>query len=113
MPKDDKIRLRHMLDAAREASALARGRARKDLDSDRALALALVKCIEMAGEAAARLSPEGRALAPGLPWSEIVGMRNRLIHAYFEIDYDRVWDTVVVDLPPLIQALETALGPSP
>jgi uncharacterized protein with HEPN domain len=113
MPKDDRIRLRHMLDAAREAAALAKGRTRSDLDTDRALALALVKCLEMLGEAAARTSPAGRALAPGLPWPEIVGMRNRLIHAYFEIDYDRVWDTVETDLPPLLQALETALGPLP
>ena len=67
----------------------------------------------MAGEAAARTTPAGRSLAPGLPWAEIVGMRNRLIHAYFEIDLDRVWDTVEADLPPLIQALETALGPTP
>jgi len=109
MQKTDTVRLRHMLDAAREALAFAQGRSRADLDKDRMLVLALVKSIEIVGEAASKVSPETRLAVPGLPWSSIVGMRNRLIHAYFDIDLDRVWDTITDDLPPLITELERSL----
>ena len=112
MPKDDAIRLRHMLDAAHEARSFARGRSRADLDSDRMLTLALLKCIEIIGEAAAQIGDEMREQHPGIPWKNIIGMRNRLIHAYHDIDLDRVWDTVVDDLPPLISQLEAALSES-
>jgi uncharacterized protein with HEPN domain len=101
----DLVRVRHMLDAAREAREFARGRQRSDLDEDRQLVLAVVKSIEIVGEAAARISEETRAANPAIPWAAAVGMRNRLVHAYFDIDHDRVWDTVTDDLPPLIVEL--------
>ena len=63
------------------------------------LARALVKDIEIIGEAASRVSQDFRATHPQLPWADIVGMRNRLIHAYFDINLDRVWDTIKKDLP--------------
>jgi uncharacterized protein with HEPN domain len=106
MRRDDQLRLRHMLDAANEAISFACGKSRCDLDSDRMLTLALVKSIEIIGEAAARVTADGRAESPEIPWQDIIGMRNRLIHAYFAIDLDRVWDTVSDDLPPLIAILE-------
>jgi uncharacterized protein with HEPN domain len=99
-----------MLDAAREAMEFARGRRRQDLDRDRMLALTLVKCIEIVGEAAAQVSPEGRAACPRLPWPDMIAMRNRLIHGYFDIDLDRVWDTVKDDLPPLVNELGTRVA---
>ena len=106
MPKDDGVRLRHMLDAAREAVSFTRERSRADLESDRMLVLSLIKCIEIVGEAASRVTGETQRRAPEVPWQDIVGMSNRLIHAYYDIDLDRVWDTVLDDLPPLIEALE-------
>lgn len=106
MSNDDAHRIRHILDAAREACSFAQAKSRSDLDRDRMLALALTKCIEIVGEAAASLSAEGKAEFPNIPWRAIVAMRNRLIHAYFDVDLDRVWDTVRDDLPPLIAALE-------
>jgi uncharacterized protein with HEPN domain len=106
MRKDDAVRLRHMLDAAREAVSFAEGCSREDLRRDRKLALSLVKCIEIVGEAASRVSGDARSLAPQIPWQDIVGMRNRLIHTYYDIDLDRVMDTVADDLPPLIGELE-------
>lgn len=99
-----------MLDAAREAIAFTEGRTRPDLDGDRILALALVKAIEIVGEAAATVGPRARDRHSNIPWEDIVGMRHRLVHAYFAIDMDRVWDTVIDDLPPLIEALESILG---
>ena len=111
MRKDDLVRLRHMLDAAREAQEYARGRQRSDLNSDRMLTLSLVKCIEIVGEAAAKVSEETRAECPSLPWADVIGMRNRLIHGYFDIDLDRVWDTVTDDLPALVTQLEKIVLP--
>ena len=109
MRRDDRIRLQHMLDAAREALSFAEGHIREDLNSDRKLALSLVKCIEIVGEAASRISQETQQEAPQTPWPDIISMRNRLIHAYFDIDLDRVWDTVEGDLPVLIAQLEDLL----
>jgi uncharacterized protein with HEPN domain len=106
MSESDLIRLRHMLDAARDAVQFGAGRNSSDLARDRVLALALVRCIEIIGEAASRVSPDVRATCPEIPWADIVGMRNRLIHAYFEVDLNRVYDTLAADLPPLIVQLE-------
>ena len=112
MAMPDDARLRHMLDAAREAVAFAAGHQRADLDANRMLALSLVKLIEILGEAATRVSDPTRATLPAIPWQQIVRMRNRLIHVYFNVDLDIVWDVVSHDLPPLIRALDAALGPS-
>jgi uncharacterized protein with HEPN domain len=98
-----------MLDASREAMGYADGRSRGDLDTDTMLARALVKCIEIVGEAAARTSEETRGQAAAIPWAQINGMRNRLIHAYFDINLDQVWGTVVDDLPAIARALEAIL----
>lgn len=106
MSKDDIIRLRHMLDAAKEARGFVSGKMRSDLDSNRQLTLALVKDIEIIGEAASKVSQEMKAKYPALPWLDIINMRNRLIHAYFDIDHEIVWDTALKDLPPLITELE-------
>jgi uncharacterized protein with HEPN domain len=110
MPGADRIRLQHMLDAAREAQGFLAGKGRAELEADRLLALGLVKCIEILGEAASRVSPEAQARHAGIPWRDIVGMRNRLIHAYFDVDLDQVWNTVTQDLPPLVAQLEKALA---
>lgn len=98
-----------MLEAAQAALAFAAGRQRADLDADRQLAFALVKAIEIVGEAAARVSEPAREAHPQIPWSQIVGMRNVLVHVYFDIDHDQLWETVVRDLPPLTAALEQIL----
>ena len=106
------MRLRHMFDAAREAIDFGRGKARTDLDDDRLLVLGLLKCIEIVGEAAAHIGPDTKNRYPEIPWADIVGMRNRLVHAYFDIDPDRVWDTLEQDLPPLVATLENILARS-
>lgn len=105
----DLVRLRHMLDAAREAVTFAAGKTAQDLKSDRVLSLALVKCVEIIGEAATKVTNETRIANPQIPWIDIVGMRHRLIHVYFDVDLERVCDTIALDLPPLIQSLERAI----
>jgi uncharacterized protein with HEPN domain len=110
---DSNIRLRHMLDYAREAASLAQGKTRVDLDSDRLLNLGLVQLVTMIGEAAKRVPKDVQAQHPEIAWPAIVGMRNRLIHGYDKIDLDILWQTVTEDLPPLITTLEKIVPPAP
>ena len=106
MHLDDPTRLRHMADACREARGFVAGKARPDLDHDRMLTLALVKCVEIVGEAANGVTGEFRAAHPEVPWRGAIAMRNRLVHGYFDVDLDRVWDTVTKELPPLLAQVE-------
>ncbi|MHB0999458.1 MAG: HepT-like ribonuclease domain-containing protein [Armatimonadota bacterium] len=110
LPKEDIIRLRHMLEAAEQAVLFVQGKDRSDLDTDRMLSFAIVRAIEIMGEAAGKVSHESRENLSNLPWHSIIAMRNRLIHAYFDTDLDRVWETVTDDLPPLINSLRIALN---
>jgi uncharacterized protein with HEPN domain len=107
LPEPDRVRLQHMLDATREARGFIRGRSRDDLDRDSMLARALVNCLEIVREAASQVGEETRSRMDAVPWRAMVGMRNRLIHAYFDIDKDIVWETVtsnLADLEPLLTA---------
>jgi uncharacterized protein with HEPN domain len=99
-----------MLDYAREAVAMIEGKNRADLRRERMLELALVRLIEVIGEAAARVTSESREKYGSIPWSQVVGMRNRLIHGYDHVDLDVLWDTIEYDLPPLILELENIIG---
>jgi uncharacterized protein with HEPN domain len=99
-----------MLEAANEAVAFSEGRSREHLFDDRMLLHSLVRSIEIVGEAAVHVSAECRERAPEIPWTELTGMRNRLIHAYFDIDPGVVWETTIRDLPPLIDVLERLLA---
>jgi uncharacterized protein with HEPN domain len=102
----DAGRLGNMLDHAREAVGMTRGRKRGDLDADRQLNLSLVRLLEIIGEASARVSDETRQGHPEIPWIEMAGLRNRLIHGYDEVDFDILWRIVQDDLPKLIVQLE-------
>jgi uncharacterized protein with HEPN domain len=107
MSPDDTARLRHMIEAIDAARRFVQGRGRADLDSDQMLLFALVRAVEIVGEAASRVSAEGRAEAPDLPWAEAVGMRNRLVHAYFDINRNILWTTVTDALPALRVQLQS------
>ncbi|MEM7051720.1 MAG: HepT-like ribonuclease domain-containing protein [Acidobacteriota bacterium] len=98
-----------MLEAVRKSREFAQGRRREDLDNDEQLSLALQRLLEVLGEAASKVTLEGRQLAPEIPWRAISGMRNRLIHAYFDVDLDIVWRTISDELPPLEGVLEALL----
>ena len=94
-----------MIDAAESAAQFLVGRQRRDLDSDRMLLFAVVRAIEIIGEAAGRVSIETREAMPEIPWGAIIAMRNRLIHGYFDIDTEIVWKTVSEELPALLRQL--------
>jgi uncharacterized protein with HEPN domain len=108
--EQDIVRLRHMLDAAKKIVEYTEPIQRADLDRDEKLALALVRLLEIVGEAAKAISPDFRRNNPQIPWREIAGTRDRLIHGYYDIDLDIVWQIVCDDIPPLIVAIEGILA---
>ena len=86
------------------------GRRREDLDADRMLNLALVRLLEVVGEAAGRVDAGERSRYPRVAWTEIIGMRNRLIHGYDQVDFDLLWQIVTKDLPPLVAEIDSILA---
>lgn len=95
-----------MLEAAKEIIKFSQGKSRSDLEKDPILELALVRLTEIIGEAATRISKDFRDKFSSIPWENIIGMRNRVVHAYYDINLDRVWDTITDDIPSLITELE-------
>jgi uncharacterized protein with HEPN domain len=110
---DDAIGLRHMLDHAREAAALVQNTTRGDLHTNRVLSLALVRLLEIVGEAATRVSEDLRARHPQIAWRQIISLRNRLIHGYDAVDLDILWQILHEDVPQLITNLERLISPEP
>lgn len=107
MNESDAVLLRGILDAARRIQLYISGKQREDLEEEGELrGYAVVKGIEVIGEAANHISPETRMELPSVEWGNIIGMRNRLIHAYTSIDYDVVWDVATNKIPVLIPELE-------
>jgi uncharacterized protein with HEPN domain len=99
-----------MRDHAAEAVAFTEGKTRADLDADRLLNLSLVRLLEVLGEAARRVPEADRRRYLGIPWTEIVGLRNRLIHGYDQVDFDILWRIVSRDLPALVRELDKIVG---
>lgn len=107
MPRpDDPTHIRHMLEAARKIRMFAEGHTRDDLETDELRALGLVRLLEIIGEAATRVTDATKTNNVAIPWAQMIGMRNRLIHGYDVIDLDILWQTVTEDVPVLIKSLE-------
>jgi uncharacterized protein with HEPN domain len=106
MQQADLIRLKHMQDAADEIVSFTKNKNFKDFEEDRKLQLSVVHLLEIIGEAGASISKEIQNKYSDIPWKQVVGMRNRLIHGYFDIDLRIVWRTAKQDIPPLFQKLE-------
>jgi len=111
MNERDEVLLRDMLDAARDAQNFIVGRTEETLTTDRMFSLALVKALEIIGEAAGKVTSETRASLPQIPWKSIVGMRNRTIHDYRNVNFGVVWQTATLRIPELIVELEKLLPP--
>ncbi|HEX2644086.1 MAG TPA: HepT-like ribonuclease domain-containing protein [Thermoanaerobaculia bacterium] len=104
----------HLLDmviAARKVLRYASGIGAERFRQDEILQDAIVRNLQILGEAARKISDDFRQAHTEIPWSQIIGMRNRLVHEYFRIDVERVWETVADDLPPLLLALEPLVPP--
>ena len=108
-----RVFLTDMLEYATEAAALATSRSRSDLDGDRMFELALIRLLEVVGEAARQMPQSARSQYPQIPWHAIASFRNRIAHAYRDVDLDRVWQIVQDDLPALIPMLEAILAALP
>ena len=107
---DPLITLGQMLSHAHEALEIARGKSREDLENDRLRHLALVRLVEVVGEAASRIPKSVQDNYPEIPWREVIGARNRLIHGYDIVDNEQLWIILTKDLPKLVEKLEKYLG---
>lgn len=110
MRDEDSIRVRHMVEAAETARRFIAGRQRGELETDQMLMFALVRAVEIIGEAAGKVSQATRDAHPEIPWKAIIGMRNRLVHAYFEINTDILWVAVTAEIPALLPQLQALVG---
>jgi uncharacterized protein with HEPN domain len=110
---DDRVSLHQMLDHAEEVVALATGRVREHLDTDRQFQLSVLHLIQTVGEASRRISPEFRDSHTEVEWQEVAGMRSRIVHAYDAVDMNLVWDIIQMDLPVLIAQLRRLLQDIP
>ena len=99
-----------MVEASQAAMQFVAGRERKDLQTDQMLLFAVLRAIEVMGEAANKVSEELRLANTDIPWKAIVNMRNRLIHAYFDIDTEMVWETLQSEIPAVLARLKLMLN---
>ena len=106
MKPDDQTRIKHMIDSSLEAISFLGTISAEELADNRLVSNAIVRSIEIVGEAASQITKSFRDAHPQIPWEKIIGMRNRIVHAYFEVDYEMVWSTVHEDLPVLLKQLK-------
>lgn len=106
MERNDEKRLTHMLEAAKDAVGFLKDKTRDDLDRDKQLTLSLLKSLEMIGEAASKVSKECQLGCEPIPWDNVIELKQQVVHTYWDIDRDWIWNTVTNDLPPIIKALE-------
>ena len=111
MPREESEYLLDMVLAARKAVSFTEGMSFADFERDERTVFSATKAVEIVGEAAAQVSRDVRQAHPDIPWRDIIAMRNRLVHAYFEINLEVVWQTVRHDLPELIAQLEPLVPP--
>jgi len=110
MKENDRIRIHHIIDAAQEELSFVRNVDQENFSNNRMMILSVIKEIEIIGEAVSKISDEIKLMYSDVPWEGIVGMRNRLIHGYFDVDVKLVWNTTKIDLPPLVSSLEAILA---
>jgi len=101
--------LNDILENIKDITIFTEGIDYDDLKSDKKTQYAVIRCLEVIGEAAKKIPDKSRTKYPVIPWQEISGMRDKLIHDYFGIDLETVWDTIQEDLLPLKKAVESLL----
>lgn len=113
MQKDDTLYIGHMLDLSRKALEKASRWDRASYDQNEDIRLILAHLVQRIGEAANRVSADSRERNADIPWKQVVGVRNRIVHDYMDIDYDVIWEIVAHDLPLLVQALSRIVEDPP
>lgn len=111
--RDPRLYVEDMIEFCDRALEYAQGLDRDGIQRDRMRYDAILRNLELMGEAATHVSPKHRELALGIPWRQIVATRNRLIHAYLGIDADTIWSILSDDLPAVRPALATLLEQMP
>lgn len=109
MKPHDRVRLRHILDAATKALSFVKDLTKDDFYEDEQLPFSLTRLLEIIGEAAKAVSDETQHQYPDIEWKAMAGMRDCLIHGYYDVNLDIVWETVTHDLPSLIQKIQKIL----
>jgi len=112
-PRRDRLRLQHMLDACDSLMEFVSGRKEEDLLTDKMLLAAVSRQIEIIGEAASMLTMELRERHSEVPWKQIVGMRHKIIHEYFAVQTETVWDVAQSDVPLLREQLASIMNELP
>jgi len=110
MEQKDRKTLTNMLEVSREAMDLIQGRTREDLDSDKQLTLSLLKYLEMIGSASSRVSRECQSNCEPIPWEDVIEMKQQVVHTYWDIDLDWIWEKLKTLLPSLSKSLEIILS---
>jgi uncharacterized protein with HEPN domain len=112
MPRDSRVYLEDILTAVASIRGYVAGSTRESLDNDKKTVDAVVRNLEIIGEAVEQLPVDAKRRAPEVEWQKIAGMRDVLIHAYQTVDLDIVWDVVTNKLPALEQRLKALLAES-
>jgi uncharacterized protein with HEPN domain len=107
----DEAYLLDILLAARKVLQYAGGLSRDAFEQDELVQSAVMRWLTIVGEAACKISPEFQASHADIPWSDMKGLRHRLVHEYFRIQLPIVWDTIQVDLPKLLEQIEPLVPP--
>ena len=106
MYNDDSMRFKHILDMSYSVVTMVKGHTRQDIDTDEKLRMAVLYALIIIGEAASYISDSFKEKHSDIPWKKITGMRNRVVHGYFDTDLDIVWEAVTRNIPNLIEQLE-------
>jgi uncharacterized protein with HEPN domain len=106
MTRDDRLTVQQMLHTVRRIRAIVHGQTREAFDADEVRQLALLHLIQVLGEAASRTAAAYRDAHPELPWTQMIGMRNRIVHGYDDVDPDIVWRVATEDVEPVLAVLE-------
>ena len=109
MSKHDAVYLNHILDAIDQIESYTADLNYEAFSQDRLIQDGVIRRLEIIGEACRKLSTELRTQNADLPWKQIMGLRNRLIHAYFDVNLGIIWDVVQADIPPLKAQIRTLL----
>ena len=110
MNERDELRLRHIADAADRIASFLSGQQREAFLANRMLQDAVIRNLEIVGEACVNLTPEIRDAHPDVPWQQASAIRNRLVHGYFDVDLGVVWRTALESVPPFAAQIRAILS---